>query len=142
MSKISPEMDVLPRFLQYGEETSFDARSLIFKDNEAVSQKPVFYVIAGLIKATYTFRDSTFTLWVPPDGIFGLVEPLAECKRLCAAQAMERSILYCWDLDGFFTAAGVAWELALQATTGLTRELRILNAEFGERLSLQEPGDA
>jgi hypothetical protein len=32
----------------------------------------------------------------------------------------------------------VSWELALVATTGLTRELRILNAEFGERIGLAE----
>ena len=55
-------------------------------------------------------------------------------------QAMERTILYRWDLEGFFTAAGVSWELALLATTGLTRELRILNAEFGEKLGLLEAG--
>ena len=53
---------------------------------------------------------------------------------------MERTIIYQWDLEGFFTAAGVSWELALVATTGLTRELRILNAEFGERLGIQEGG--
>jgi hypothetical protein len=133
-------MDVLPRYLQYGEETSFASRSLIYNAGDAAGPKPVFYVIAGLIKVSYALRDSTFTLWVPPDGIFGLVEPLAECKRLCLTLAMERTILYQWDLEGFFTAAGVSWELALLATTGLTRELRILNAEFGERLGLLEAG--
>ena len=133
-------MDNLPRYLQYGEETSFASRSPIFKTGDQVDPKPVFYVIAGLIKVSYALRDSTFTLWVPPDSIFGLVEPLAECKRLSVTMAMERSILYQWDLEGFFTAAGVSWELALLATTGLTRELRILNAEFGERLGLLEAG--
>jgi len=86
-------------------------------------------------------RDSTFTLWLPPDGIFGLVEPLAECDRLSVVQAMERTICYTWDLEGFFMAAGVSWELALAATTGLTRELRILNAEFGEKLRIQEKSE-
>jgi hypothetical protein len=86
-------------------------------------------------------RDTTFPLWLLPDSIFGLVEPLAECARLSVVQAMERTICYAWDLDGFFTAAGVSWELALSATTNMTRELRILNAEFGEKLGLQEKGD-
>ena len=54
---------------------------------------------------------------------------------------MERTICYTWDLEGFFTAAGVKWELALAATTGLTRELRILNAEFGERFRALERGE-
>jgi hypothetical protein len=127
-------MEILPRYLQYGEETSCASRSLIYRVGEPVGEKPIFYVIAGLIKVEYPLRDSTFTLWVPPDGIFGLVEPLAESHRLCAVHSMERTILYRWDLEGFFTAAGVSWELALLATTAMTRELRIFNAEFGERV--------
>jgi hypothetical protein len=98
----------------------------------------VVYVIAGLIKVEYPLSHSIFTLWMPPDGIFGLVEPLAQCDRLCVVHAMERTILYRWDLESFFMAAGVSWELAMVATTGLTRELRIMNAEFGERLGRLE----
>jgi CRP-like cAMP-binding protein len=131
-------MDVLPRYLQYGEETSCPSRSTIYHAGEPVGEKPIFYVIAGLIKVEYPLSDSSFTLWVPPDGIFGLVEALAESPRLCVVHAMERTILYRWDLEGFFTAAGVSWELALLATTAMTRELRILNAEFGERVGLLE----
>jgi hypothetical protein len=131
-------MDILPRYLQYGEQITRASRSLMYRDGDSVDEKPIFYVIAGLVKVEYPLRDSTFTLWSPPDSIFGLVEPLAESKRLCVVQTMERTILYQWDLEGFFTAAGVSWELALAATTGLTRELRILNAEFGERLGMLE----
>jgi hypothetical protein len=128
-------METLPRYLQYGKETSFNTHDRIFAAGDPVGEKPVFYVIAGLIKMEYMLSESKFPLWVTPDGIFGLVEPLAECDRLCVAQAMERTLLYRWDLEGFFTAAGVSWELGLVATTGLTRELRILNAEFGQRVS-------
>jgi hypothetical protein len=135
-------MDILPRYLQYGEQVTRAARSLLYTAGDPVGEKPVFYVIAGLVKVEYPLRDSTFTLWSPPDSIFGLVEPLTESKRLCVVQAMERTILYQWDLEGFFTATGVSWELALAATTGLTRELRILNAEFGERLGILEGGRA
>jgi hypothetical protein len=133
-------MELLPRYLQYGGEISFASRSLIYTPGSPAGEKPVFYVVAGLLKIQYPVRDSTFTLWLPPDSIFGLVEPLAECPRLGSVQAMERTICYAWDLDGFFTAAGVSWELALAATTGMTRELRILNAEFGERLHELEAG--
>ncbi|MFI5368640.1 MAG: hypothetical protein ACHQ1F_06470, partial [Spirochaetia bacterium] len=108
------------------------------RTGDPVDDKPVFYIIAGLIKVEYPLSGSTFPLWMPPDGIFGLVEPLAQCDRLCVVHAMERTILYRWDLESFFLAAGVSWELALVATTGLTRELRIMNAEFGERLGLLE----
>jgi hypothetical protein len=127
-------MEQLPRFLQYGEVISFPSRAPIYSPGAPVGARPVFYVIAGLVKIEYPVRDSTFALWLHPDSIFGLVEPLASCPRLAFTHAMERTICYTWDLEGFFTAAGVTWELALAATTGLTRELRILNAEFGERL--------
>ena len=131
-------MDKLPRYLEYGEQTTCPSRRIIYRAGDPVGDKPVFYVIAGLVKVEYPLSGSTFTLWMPPDVIFGLVEPLAECDRLCVVHAMERTILYRWDVEGFFTAAGVSWELAVVATTGLTRELRILNAEFGERLGLLE----
>ena len=133
-------MDMLPRFLEYGEEYSCPSRSVICRPGDLVGDKPVFYVIAGLVKLEYPLADSTFPLWITPDTVFGLVEPLAECNRLCTAHAMERTILYRWDLESFFLAAGVSWELALAATTGLTRELRILNAEFGIRLGMLEGG--
>ena len=135
-------MDILPRFLQYGEQIVRPSRSVMYRSGDPVGDKPVFYVIAGLVKVEYPLRDSTFTLWSAPDSIFGLVEPLAESTRLGVVQTMEKSILYQWDLEGFFTAASVSWELALAATTGLTRELRILNAEFGERLGILEGGGA
>jgi hypothetical protein len=133
-------MELLPRFLQYGEEISFPSRGSIYAPGAPIGTRPIFYVIAGLVKIEYPVRDSTFALWLHPDSIFGLVEPLAGCARLAITHAMERTICYSWDLEGFFTAAGVSWELGLAATTGLTRELRILNAEFGERLKALERG--
>ena len=127
-------MDTLPRYLQYGEELAVPARGSVFPAGAQPDEKPIYYLVAGLVKTEYRLREGRFTLWIAPDTLFGLVEPLAECSRLCSATAMERTILYRWDMEGFFTAAGVSWELALVATTGLTRELRILNAEFGERI--------
>ena len=131
-------MDTLPKYLQYGEEITIPSRSVIYSQGDTVGDRCVFYVVAGLVKVEYPLRESSFSLWTQPDSIVGLTETLAECGRLAHVQAMERTILYRWDLEGFFTAAGVSWELALAATTGLTRELRILNAEFGERLGLLE----
>jgi CRP-like cAMP-binding protein len=134
-------MELLPGYLQYGEEISFPSRTSIYTTGAPVGARPVFYVIAGLIKVEYPLRGSTFALWLHPDSIFGLVEPLADCPRLSNTQAMERTICYTWNLEDFFTAAGVSWELGLATTTGLTRELRILNAEFGERLKGLERRD-
>jgi hypothetical protein len=131
-------MEVLPGYLQYGEESSLPSRSVIYNVGDPVGDKPVYYLTAGLIKVEYPMGASTFPLWVHPDSIFGLVEPLADSTRLCVVQTMERTILYRWDMESFFMAAGVSWELAMVATTGMTRELRIMNAEFGLRLGVLE----
>ncbi len=133
-------MDELPSFLQYGEQVTFPSHAPIYGVGDPAGDKPIFYVIAGLAKLEYPLSSSSFPLWVTPDNIFGLVEPLAECPRLGTVQSRERIILYRWNLDGFFLAAGVSWELALAAITGLTRELRIMNAEFGERLGRRAEG--
>jgi hypothetical protein len=131
-------MDILPNYLQYGEQTASPPRGVIYSVGDPIGEKPVYYVIAGLVKVEYPLSGSTFPLWMPPDTIFGLVEPLAQCERLCVVHAMEHTILYQWDLESFFLASGISPELATVATTGLTRELRIMNAEFGERLGLIE----
>ncbi len=133
-------MEKLPSFLQYGEEVTFPSHAPIYGVGDAVGDTPIYYVIAGLAKLEYPLAASSFPLWILPDSIFGLVEPLAECARLGSVQSRERTILYRWTLDGFFTAAGVSWELALAAITGLTRELRIMNGEFGERLGRRAEG--
>jgi len=128
------------RFLQYGTEVSFPERTLIYRAGDPAGARPVFYIAAGLIKVEYPVRSETFALWLHPDSMFGLAEPLADCPRLCTVRAMERTVCYGWDLEGFFTAAGVSWELALAAITGMSRELRTLNAEFGERLRQSQKG--
>ncbi len=119
---------------------TFPAHSTVYQAADRVGERPVFYVAAGLVKVQYPLKSESFTLWVHPDSIFGLVEPLADCARLCTVQAMERTVCYTWDLEGFFLAAGVSWELAVAAITGLSRELRTLNAEFGERLQAAGKG--
>jgi CRP-like cAMP-binding protein len=134
-------MDALPRYLQYGEQAIIPSRSVIFGPDDPVGDKPVYFIIAGLVRIEYKLADSHLPLYLTPDNVFGLVEALAESNRLCTARAMEKTIVYRWDLESFFTAAGVSWELALSATTGMTRELRILNAEFGERVGAPEAGN-
>ncbi len=131
-------MDILPSYLQYGEQVSFAPRTRIFSSDDPPGEKPILYIIAGLVKVEYRLTEARLPLYLTPDMIFGLVDPLAECNRLYSALALEKTMLYRWTLDDFFTAAGISWELALVATTGMTRELRILNAEFGERVGSLE----
>ena len=51
-------MDILPKYLQYGEESSLPSRSVIYKAGDPVGEKPVFYVIAGLVKVEYPLSES------------------------------------------------------------------------------------
>ena len=131
-------MDTLPRWLQYGDQASLPSRAMLYGPGDAVGERPIFYVVAGMVRLEFTLSGSRVPLYLMPDAVFGLVEVLAESARLCRAQTTERTILYRWDSEGFFTAAGVSWELALNATSCLTRELRILNAEFEDRVAAGE----
>jgi CRP-like cAMP-binding protein len=133
-------MEDHPHFLHYGEEVTFPAHEHIFSAGDPVGDKPIYYVIAGLAKLEYPLAAASFPLWIMPDSLFGLVEPLAECQRLGSVQSSERTILYRWNLEGFQMASSISWELGFAAITGLTRELRIMNAEFGERLGRREEG--
>ncbi len=133
-------MEDHPHFLQYGEEVTFPAHEQIFSAGDPVGDKPIYYVIAGMAKLEYPLAAASFPLWIMPDSLFGLVEPLAECARLGSVQSAERIILYRWNMEGFQLASSVSWELGFAAITGLTRELRIMNAEFGERLGRREEG--
>lgn len=124
-------------YLQYGEEKILEAGTVIYKAGDPNENRPIFFITAGLVKIELILASGAkFPLYLQPDSIFGLVEPLAECNRLTSAFAMEPSILYSWNLENFELASGVSWELALASITGLTRLLRILNAEFGEKIGL------
>ena len=123
--------------MQYGKEIILDAGTIIYKAGDQNEENPIFFITAGLVKIEILLSGGAkFPIYLQPDSIFGLVEPLVECNRLTSALAMEPCILYSWDPENFELASGVSWELALASITGLTRLLRILNAEFGEKIGL------
>jgi CRP-like cAMP-binding protein len=121
--------------LQYGEKVRIEPGTAIYSTGDPLSTHPIYYIIAGLIRIDISLTDETsIPLYQHPDSVFGVVEALLDCPRLTTAYCMENSILYRWDKEGFDVASSVSWELALETITGLTRTLRIMNAEFGGRL--------
>jgi CRP-like cAMP-binding protein len=121
--------------LQYGEKVRIEPGSRIYSVADPLTNHPIFYIIAGLIRMEITLANGAIIpIYLHPDSVFGAVETLLDCPRLTTAYCMENSILYRWDREGFDIASSVSWELALETITGMTRTLRILNAEFGDRL--------
>ena len=121
--------------LQYGEKVRIEPGARIYSVADPISNHPIFYIIAGLIRMEIALANgATIPIYLHPDSVFGAVETLLDCPRLTTAYCMENSILYRWDREGFDVASSVSWELALETITGMTRTLRILNAEFGDRL--------
>jgi CRP-like cAMP-binding protein len=121
--------------LQYGEKVRIEPGTRIHSVGDPLSNHPIYYIIAGLIRIEIApANGAMIPIYLHPDSVFGAVETLLDCPRLTTAYCMENSILYRWDRDGFDVASSVSWELALETITGLTRILRILNAEFGDRL--------
>ncbi len=130
-----------PSRLHYGRQTVYEPGIPIYRQGEAPGERPIYYILAGLVKLELVLKEGTrFPMYLHPQSVFGLVEPLAGCPRLTHASAMERSIVYRWTPADFDLALGLSWELAMISITGLTRMLRILNAEFGERIGLMAAG--
>jgi CRP-like cAMP-binding protein len=125
------------RELQYGEKVQFEPGQRLYKPGDSVDPAPIYYIVAGLIKIEFTISSgSNFPLYLLPDSVFGQIEPLLECDRLTSVYCMEKTQLYRWDTESFDIASSVSWELALTTITGLTQMLRILNAEFGDKIGL------
>ena len=109
--------------LQYGQKVRIEPGTSIYSIGDPLSNHPIYYVIAGLIRIGIPLSDgSIIPVYHHPDSVFGVVESLLDC------------ILYRWDREGFDVASSVSWELALETITGMTRTLRIMNAEFGDRI--------
>jgi len=121
--------------LQYGERFRVEPGTILYNPGDPLSGKTIYYIIAGLVRLDILLAGGQRTpIYLMPDEVFGLVESLLDCPRLTGAYCMENSILYRWDKEGFDLASSVSWELAFNTITGLTHILRILNAEFGDRL--------
>ena len=107
----------------------------VYSIGDPLSTHPIYYVIAGLIRIGIPTSDgSMISVYQHPDSVFGVVESLLDCSRLTSAYCMENSLLYRWDREGFDVASSVSWELAQETITGLARTLRIMNAEFSDRI--------
>jgi len=134
-------MEKREAYLQYGKEITYEPGTIIYKTGTPPQKYSIFYIIAGLVKIEITLNDgSRFPLYLQPDSLFGIVEPISESSRLTNAYAMEKSLFYTWDVENFYLASSVSWELTYISITGLTRFLRILNAEFGEKIGLIRGG--
>ena len=121
--------------LQYGEKVRMEPGTSVYSIGDPLSNHPIYYVIAGLIRIGIPTSDgSMISVYQHPDSVFGVVESLLDCSRLTSAYCMENSLLYRWDKEGFDVASSVSWELAQETITGLTRTLRIMNAEFSDRI--------
>lgn len=126
-------MEDLPSYLQYGDITAVEPGDAIFRVGDDLGVRPVCYVVAGLVKLVIPTADTCpVVTHAPPDTLFGIVEVMSGSRRLMDAIALEKTILYTWDHESYQTAHNISWELAFQAFTGMSRLLRILNAEYAE----------
>jgi CRP-like cAMP-binding protein len=126
-------MDDMPAYLQYGEIVAAEAGEAIFSVGNELGPRPIYYVVAGLVRLDVpSARGYPIAIYGQPDTIFGVVEVMAGTSRLMCATAVEKSILYCWDHESYQIAHNVSWELAFRTFTGMSRLLRILNAEYTE----------
>jgi CRP-like cAMP-binding protein len=126
-------MEELPTFLQYGETVVVEAGRTIFLRGKELEPQPIYYVVAGLLRLSLpATAGCPIRIYAAPDSVVGIVEVIAGTDRLMDAMAAEKTILYRWDYESYQLAHNVSWELAFQTFTGLSRMLRVLNAEYTE----------
>jgi len=121
-------------FLKYGERflrTPTDYR--LYESGAQAGGKSVYYLIAGLVKLEVPRGQRLpFPYYVHPGSVLGVPESLLDLARPTNAVVKERSLLYRWDLVGFFMAVDISLELAQREFLGMTQMLRVLNAEASD----------
>jgi len=120
-----------------GTQVTVEAGQMIFDYRNAVDANAVYYISAGMVRLEYNMTgDKYWKHYLQPGAVFGLEEAVESQVRLSRAVAMEKTLLYKWNLDSFFTNAEYSRELALLAIKSLSYLIRIFNAEYGEQLAI------
>lgn len=121
---------------ELGKFVTFDSKSNIYRRGDADDHKPIYYLIAGLVKIQYKLPSGiSFPYYVQPNQLFGIEEAISKVGRLGDAIAMETSKLYEWVPDFFFQATENSHILTTTSIRSLSRLLRILNSEYGDQLA-------
>ena len=122
--------------LELGKIVTFDPKSIIYRRGDTGDNKPIYYIMAGLIKIEYKLPSGIdFKYYLQPNTLFGIEEAIGRIGRLGDAISMETTKLYKWVPDFFFQATESSHRLAITSIRSLSRLLRILNSEYGDQLS-------
>jgi CRP/FNR family transcriptional regulator, cyclic AMP receptor protein len=122
--------------LELGKIVTFDSKQHIYRRGDAHDNKPVYYIMAGLVKIEYKLPSGIhFKYYLQPNNLFGIEEAISKIGRIGDAIAMETSKCYEWSPDYFFQATENSHRLAITSIRSLSRLLRILNSEYGDQVS-------
>ena len=122
--------------LELGKIITYDPKNIIYRRGDSDNQKPIYYIMAGLVKIEYILPSGiNFKYYLQPNNLFGIEEAIGRIGRLSDAVAMETSKLYKWDPDLFFQATENSHRLAITSIRSLSRLLRILNSEYGDKVN-------
>jgi CRP-like cAMP-binding protein len=131
--------------LELGEITTYDSKEKIFSRGEKALSKPIYYIMAGLVKIEYNLPSGIhFKYYLQPNNLFGIEESVCKISRLADASSMEITKLYRWETAQFHQATENSHRLAISCIRNLSRLIRILNSEYGEKLEniRQQTGNA
>ncbi|MBN1697936.1 MAG: cyclic nucleotide-binding domain-containing protein [Spirochaetales bacterium] len=121
--------------LELGEIVTFESKEKIFTRGEKKLLKPVYYIMAGLVKIEYNLPSGIhFKYYLQPNNLFGMEEAICKIPRIADASAMEVTKLYRWETPHFYQATENSHRLAITCIRNLSRLIRILNSEYGEKL--------
>jgi CRP-like cAMP-binding protein len=131
--------------LKGGSINRVEPKERIFSRADSLGTRPVYYLMAGLIKIEYNLPGNVnFSTYIQPNTLFGIEEAIMDVSRLADVYAIEHSQLYAWNLQNFYQLTENSHRLAIASIRSLSRLLRILNSEFGDiakKLKAASPDD-
>lgn len=118
-----------------GKKITLESGEILYENYEDLTEPYLYYVIAGMVKTEHKLPGKEkLKYYYQPGTIFGMEEAVHGRRRFSKCVTLEKTMVYRWKLNDFLMAADEIRKLAVIAIRGLSRLLRILNAEYGEQV--------
>ena len=123
---------------QNGSLKKFSKESKLFSINDSVGDAAIFYINKGLVKLRIPRANGgELTIYLKEGDLVGVPEVFADTDRITEAVCKEDTDCYIWDKENFLLTNSIVWELSLYTIKSLSTFLKIINAEFVDKISLK-----
>ncbi len=127
----------LENIFQRGEFKTFQSGQNLFFKGDPVEGDAIYYIKRGNVKLAVPKNDGTeLSLRLMEGDLVGVPEVYADTPRITNAKCESEVECYVWDKASFLLAVAMIWELSLFSIKALSSFLRIINAEFVDKMNI------